>query len=78
MENGFDLVAEELLLELNKIRILFTHRPKFNHSAGINIHGHQHNLSVYDNSRLYLPVSIEHAGYKSIALNEELKKDLTK
>lgn len=78
LENGFILVAEELVLDMNRIRILFTHRPKFNHSADINIHGHQHNLSVYDSSRLYFPMSIEHAGYKPIALSEEFLNKLKK
>ena len=54
----------------------YCNRPKFNHSVDINIHGHQHNLAVYDNTRLYLPVSIEHSGYKPIALDEEFLNKL--
>lgn len=67
---GFALVVEELVIDLNNLIILFSHRPKFNHDCDINIHGHQHNLAVYDDTRLYFPLSIEHMGYKPLASDE--------
>ena len=70
MNVGFTVVVEEIAMDINNLIILFSHRPKFNHGYDINIHGHQHNLAVYDNKRLYLPLSIEHMGYKPLALDE--------
>ena len=57
-------------MNVQGIRLLFSHRPKFGHDADINIHGHQHNLSVLDSTRLYLPLSIEHMGYVPLALDD--------
>lgn len=70
MSAGFSLVAETLTLRIQGIRLLFSHRPQFGHDADINIHGHQHNLSVLDPTRLYLPLSIEHMGYAPLALDD--------
>ncbi len=70
MNCGFTAVVEELVMDLNNVIILFSHRPKFDHACDINIHGHQHNLAVYDSRRLYLPLSLEHMGYKPLPLDE--------
>ena len=70
MNCGFTVVVEEFVMDINNLIILFSHRPQFNHGCDINIHGHQHNLAVYDSKRLYLPLSIEHMGYKPLALDE--------
>lgn len=70
MSTGFSLVAEKMTLRIQGIRMLFSHRPQFGHDADINIHGHQHNLSVLDPTRLYLPLSIEHMGYAPLALDD--------
>ena len=67
---GFTAIVEELVMDINNLIILFSHRPKFNHDCDINFHGHQHNLAVYDEKRLYLPLSLEHMGYKPLALDE--------
>ncbi|MBQ7704404.1 MAG: hypothetical protein IJT73_03110 [Selenomonadaceae bacterium] len=75
---GFTLVVEELVLDVDNLIILFSHRPKFNHGCDINFHGHQHNLAVYDEKRLYLPLSIEHMGYKPLALDENFIDSLKK
>ena len=75
---GFTIVVNELAIRINDIKLLFTHRPKFDHDADINIHGHQHNLAVYDETRLYLPLSIEHMGYKSLKIDEEFVNSLKK
>ena len=68
---GFTAVVEELVMDIKNVVILFSHRPRFGHDYDINIHGHQHNLAVYDDKRLYLPLSIEHMGYKPLALDED-------
>ena len=70
MKVGFTAVVEEITMNIDNLIILFSHRPKFDHDCDINIHGHQHNLAVYDKKRLYLPLSIEHMGYKPLALDE--------
>ena len=75
---GFTIVVNELAIRINDIKLLFTHRPKFDHDADINIHGHQHNLAVYDDTRLYLPLSIEHMGYKPLKIDEEFANKLKK
>lgn len=67
---GFTAVVEEMVMDIKNVIILFSHRPHFGHDYDINIHGHQHNLAVYDEKRLYLPLSIEHMGYKPLALDE--------
>lgn len=68
---GFTAVVEELVMDIKNVVILFSHRPRFGHDYDINIHGHQHNLAVYDDKRLYLPLSIEHMGYKPLAIDED-------
>lgn len=76
MDCGFTAVVSDMSMRFNDIKILFSHRPKFDHDCDINIHGHQHNLAVYDNTRLYLPLSIEHMGYKPLAINDEFINNL--
>ena len=78
MNVGFSAVVEEITMDINNLIILFSHRPKFDHDCDVNIHGHQHNLAVYDNKRLYLPLSIEHMGYKPLALDENFVEALKK
>ena len=75
---GFTIVVEEIAMCLGNMKILFTHRPKLDHDADINIHGHQHNLSVLDETRLYLPLSIEHMGYKPLKIDENFLDGLKK
>ncbi len=70
MDCGFTAVVEELVIDINNVVMLFSHRPRFGHGYDINIHGHQHNLAVYDDQRLYLPLSLEHIGYKPLALDD--------
>lgn len=70
MAMGFSLCCQELVMELNGVRIIFTHAPKYGHSYDINIHGHHHDLHREDFSRLYLPLCIEQMGYKPLALDE--------
>lgn len=71
MDMGWDFAAESLELKFDRLTILFTHAPRWNHQASINIHGHFHDLHREDFSRLYLPLSLESMGYKPIALDEE-------
>ena len=71
MSHGFTLIVNTMTLRVDDVKFLFSHRPIFNHDCDINIHGHQHNLSVLDDTRLYLPLSIEHMGYKPIAFDAE-------
>lgn len=70
MAAGFTLVAEEITLNIEGYRLLFSHRPKFGHEADINIHGHFHSLYTPDETRLYLPLSLEHMGYAPLALDD--------
>ncbi len=75
---GFTAVVEELVIDFDNVIILFSHRPRFGHGYDINFHGHQHNLAVYDSKRLYLPLSLEHMGYKPLALDENFIGGLKK
>lgn len=77
MAAGFQFVAEEMTLDLHGIHVLFSHRPKYGHSADINIHGHLHNLHRNDIFRLYWPLSLEHMGYRPIALNDDVLHTLS-
>ena len=78
MDCGFTAVLAEMVIDFENVVMIFSHRPKFNQNCDINIHGHQHNLAVYDDTRLYLPLSIEHMGYKPIAIDENFTKSLKK
>ncbi len=78
MNCGFTVIVEELVIDFNNLLILFSHRPRFGHGYDINIHGHQHNLAVYDDKRLYLPLSLEHMGYKPLAIDENFIGNLKK
>lgn len=71
MEMGFDGVFESVIIKRFGIRMLFTHKPRFDHKADINIHGHFHDLHREDFSRLYLPLSLESMGYRPIALDRD-------
>lgn len=71
MEAGFVPVCAELLITFDGMRVLFTHRPKFGHTADINIHGHVHDLHREDFSRLYLPMALERMGYRPVAVNHD-------
>lgn len=69
MAMGFELSVDELVMNFDGIRILFTHKPKLWHDADINIHGHYHDLHVEIPDCLYLPLSLEHMGYTPIAID---------
>lgn len=71
MDMGWDFAAESLELKFDRLTILFTHAPKWNHQASINIHGHFHDLHREDYTHLYLPLSLESMGYMPIAMDEE-------
>ena len=76
MDMGFVLVADELTMDFDGMKVLFTHKPKFGHTADINIHGHLHSLHREDMSRLYWPLSLEHMGYRPVALNQDVLHQL--
>ena len=76
LDMGFILVADELTMDFDGMKVLFTHKPKFGHTADINIHGHLHSLHREDISRLYWPLSLEHMGYRPIALNQDVLHQL--
>ena len=67
---------ETFSLEIQGIRILFSHRPIYGHEFDINFHGHQHDLSVLDPTRLYLPVALEHMRYGLIPMNSAFMKEI--
>ncbi len=71
MDMGFALACNELVMSFDQLRVLFTHRPRFGHTADINIHGHEHDLHREDMTRLYLPIAMETAGYRPIAVNQD-------
>ena len=71
MDMGFVLACNEFAMNLDGMKVLFTHRPRFGHTADVNIHGHQHDLHREDMTRLYLPLALEQMGYRPIALNHE-------
>lgn len=71
---GFDFVCENMTFDFDNLRVLFSHKPNYFHTADINFHGHFHDLHREDFSKLYLPFSLEHMGYKPIALNKEFLK----
>ena len=71
MNMGWDLDAESSELKFDRITILSSHAPRWNHQSSINIHGHFHDLHREDFTHLYLPLSLESMGYMLIALDEE-------
>lgn len=71
MDLGFSFACDSLTMTIAGISILFTHEPDYFHTADINIHGHFHDLHREDFSKLYLPLSLEHMGYKPIAMDIE-------
>ena len=71
MDAGFTLVVSSMLMSLNGMNVLFSHQPIFDHTADINIHGHQHDLHREDMTKLYLPLAIETMGYRPIPVDEE-------
>lgn len=76
MERGFQFACDAFVMRMEGIRILFSHHPVAQHTADINIHGHQHNLQFFDTSRLYLPLALEYSDYQPIALDRELLRTL--
>lgn len=68
---GWDFACDSITMRLMGINILFSHKPVWNHTADINIHGHFHDLHREDFSRFYLPMALESMGYTPIALDEE-------
>ncbi|MFV0636980.1 metallophosphoesterase [Mitsuokella sp. WILCCON 0060] len=76
MQAGFMLVVDEMTMTLNGMKVLFSHAPVYGHSADINIHGHQHDLHYEDQFYRYWPLSLEHMGYKPIALDDEVLSTL--
>lgn len=71
MNMGWDFAADSIVMKLQGITILFSHKPRWGHKADINIHGHFHDLHREDFFRLYLPMSLEAMGYRPIALDEK-------
>ncbi|WP_432648257.1 metallophosphoesterase [Mitsuokella sp.] len=76
MQAGFMLVVDEMTMTLNGMKVLFSRAPVFGHSADINIHGHQHDLHYEDQFHRYWPLSLEHMGYKPVALDDEVLSTL--
>ena len=64
MSKGIDFCCDELVLSIAGIKILFTHRPRYDHSYDINIHGHQHNIYYPAVKKLFLPIA--HYRYTNI------------
>lgn len=76
MDKGFELVTDSLTMDFDGMKVLFSHKPMFSHTADINIHGHQHDLHFEDISKLYLPLALEHMGYRPIAINDDFLSTL--
>jgi len=65
-----------LVLKLQGMRISFSHRPLWGHSNDLNIHGHEHDLHILDDTRLYFPVALEHTKYAPVAMTENFLKEV--
>ena len=65
-----------LVLQLEGVRLSFSHRPLWGHPHDINIHGHEHDLHVLDDTRLYLPIALEHSRYSSVPLTESFLREI--
>ena len=70
------LPMQMLVLKLQGMRISFSHRPLWGHSNDINFHGHEHDLHILDDSRLYFPVALEHTKYSPFAMTEDFLKEV--
>lgn len=77
MDMGWDFAAESITLKFDRMTVLFSHAPVWNHQASINIHGHYHDLHREDFTHLYLPLSLESMGYMPIALDGEFISTLS-
>lgn len=77
MGNGFEFFCDELVMTLADVKILFTHRPRYNHSYDINIHGHHHNIHYLAMKNLFLPIALEVMGYAPIPVDERFLRKLT-
>lgn len=76
MRKGFQLCCDELVMELHGIRILFTHKPRYEHTCDINIHGHRHDLYQENGQKLLLPISLEMMGYAPIPMDHHFWRRL--
>lgn len=77
MGNGFEFCCDELVMTLADVKILFTHRPRYNHSYDINIHGHHHNIHYLAMKNLFLPIALEVMDYAPIPVDERFLRKLT-
>lgn len=78
MNNGFDFCCDELTMTAADIKILFTHRPRYDHSYDINIHGHHHNIHYPPVDKLFLPIALEVMGYAPISMDEKFLRKLSR
>lgn len=76
MDLGIDFCCDEICLNVAGVKILFTHRPNYNHSCDINIHGHHHNIHYPYKNKLFLPVALEVMGYAPIPIDKIFEKKL--
>ena len=65
-----------LVLKLQGMRISFSHHPLWGHSNDLNIHGHEHDLHILDDTRLYFPIALEHTNYAPLAMTENMLKEI--
>lgn len=65
-----------LTMKLLGMRVSFSHRPLWGHPHDINFHGHEHDLHVLDDTRLYFPVALEHSRYAPVPLTESFLKEV--
>lgn len=77
VDMGWDFAAESITLKFDRMTVLFSHAPMWNHQMSINIHGHFHDLHREDFTHLYLPLSLESMGYMPIALDDEFISTLS-
>lgn len=76
MRKGFVLCCDELIMEMHGLRILFTHKPRYEHTCDINIHGHRHDVYQGTVQKLMLPIALETMGYAPIPMNQRFWKYL--
>ncbi len=71
---GFETVVTSLRRDFGPVSVLFTHEPCYDtdltHPKIIwNIHGHNHDLHREEMRQFRLPLSLEHMGYRPIAVD---------
>jgi calcineurin-like phosphoesterase family protein len=71
MDLGFAFACDEFVMNVEGVRMLFTHRPRIGHTFDINVHGHEHDVHRVSETGLFLPIALEVQGYEPIELTND-------